>query len=250
MFLQACFDDRSSDPSSEAYVLAGWISSTAKWEAFSSAWSAALAKDGLAYFKMSEAMKLTGEFQRGWNASLRDKKVFELAEIIRDHAAVRVGVGLNRPLYDNTVGVATAPSSLHQDPYFLCFYECAQLVSRYVHKLGADVECDLIFDLHGKFGADAASKWDQSLAVFEKGEQAWKVSRPMFRDDKKFRPLQAADMFAWCGRARGLYGGESEFPIVQPVFKLWEDMPAVTKILDREYLIGLAASVVVSLFAA
>ena len=70
--------------------------------------------------------------------------------------------------------------------------------------------CDFIFDEQGQIGEDAVRMWDNLMILNKKASGEGRADfgpflgqRPVFRDDKIFLPLQAADLYAWNVR-RGL----------------------------------------------
>ena len=149
MALQGYFDDSGSSRKEPVYVLAGFISEPDNWKAFSNEWQAKLDEfPGLQYFKMSEAASLRGQFGSGWTPSLRDQRVFELAEIVGKHAHVRVDSWCYRDDFDSAIsGIAQDLPELN-DPYGLLFYQLVFAVTTYRYEKGG-VECDLIFDEQG-----------------------------------------------------------------------------------------------------
>jgi hypothetical protein len=209
--LQGFFDDSGSHKGEPFYVLAGFISTVENWKTFSDEWRAKLDEfPGLRYFKMSEANAPTGQFRSGWNPQARDQRVFELAEIIKKHAMVRVTSYLKRSDYEDfCVGIVNLPEI--NDPYFLCFYQLVFAVNSFQLENG-NAECDLIFDEQGIIGPRTLLAWegaklarvsDQRMKLF--GE----LNLPIFRSDLKFLPLQAADMLAWTVRGAQAVGTEN-----------------------------------------
>lgn len=105
MALQAFVDDSGSEPQSPVMVLAGHISSTARWLSFADEWREALLKPpGLAYFKASEAMGRGGEFsaRKGWDDDARNARVIELADIVQRFATASISVQLMRSDWQET----------------------------------------------------------------------------------------------------------------------------------------------------
>ena len=168
VILQACFDDSGSEPNSNAYVLAGWMAPVPAWELFTDEWEVEL-KAGpkpLDYFKMNDAMGLTGQFD-GWCCPDRDRKVLSLANIITRHHLVRVGVGLHRPDYDAIIK-PSFPPNFFADPYFMLFYECAMLIGQSFADMITPTEtCYLIFDKQGKIGGRAQRYWKKAVKGFQ-----------------------------------------------------------------------------------
>ena len=99
MVLQAYIDDsgEQEEAVNPVFVLAGFIADSARWAAFLDEWNAALAASpSIAYFKMKEADRLDGEFDRHrrWTKSMRDEKMAVLLPIIQKHVQARVSVSI------------------------------------------------------------------------------------------------------------------------------------------------------------
>ena len=97
--LTAYIDGSDNEPTGHVFVLAGFVASRQRWDAFIEQWNVALtlAKPRpIKYFKMVEANSLKGQFL-GWGETERDLKLRELASIIKTHAqfAVRATLGWN-----------------------------------------------------------------------------------------------------------------------------------------------------------
>ena len=199
MMLQGYFDDSGSSRRESVFVLGGFVSTAEKWRAFSDDWKTKLEESpGLDYFKMSEAASLNGEFGRGWNPALRDQRVFELAEIIARHALVRVDSWCYREPFDDTIrGIVDLPE--FQDPYGLLFYQLVFAIITY--RLGnGGVKCDLIFDEQGKVLPSRMLLYWEFAKSFAPSPDRMPILEtqpaPIFRSDRRFLPLQAADLYA------------------------------------------------------
>ena len=90
------------------------------------------------------------------------------------------------------------------EPYFMLFYQVVLSAAANAERIGWNPDCDFIFDEQGKLGEIAKSKWDwvkrnvDEIGVTDLSRHVG--SPPIFRNDITFRPLQAADMFAWLVR--------------------------------------------------
>jgi hypothetical protein len=250
MVLQAgYFDDSGSDAKSKYYVLAGFIASVDQWRTVSTKWRQILDKEPrLAYFKMSEAMNMEGQFKTGWTAPLRDQRIFELVEIIQELDPPRIECFLKRSNFDDFVkGIISG--DIFNDPYFVCFYHLILSIAANAKALEWNCDCDFIFDDQGKIGKNAVERWGWMKKNID-GANAANVSAylgppPIFRDDVKFLPLQAADMFAWLVRdcmTRGPHGMEE---IARAAIKHIEGRKILRVHIDKELLMKLGASFLV-----
>jgi hypothetical protein len=196
LMLQACFDDSGSDAQSPLFVLGGFLCSTEKWKQFSVNWRYILQKEPrLDYFKMAEAWGLRGQFGQGWNPKIRDQRVFELADLIREYDPVRIDSTLLRADFDYfRQGL---PGGAWSDPYFICFYSVVRLCLEYLSRQDEKTLCDFVFDEQGEVGRHAVGWWRMAKLLAGQKLAEGMGSEPSFTSDKKFLPLQAADLYAW-----------------------------------------------------
>jgi len=91
---------------------------------------------------------------------------------------------------------------------------------------GLSEPVDYIFDSRSE-GDDVRAGWRMYEVFPPSGERDLVGRKPMFEDDEKVLPLQAADMWVWWCRKRWLEDGsftrEMDFPIP---WGTWEDVPA------------------------
>lgn len=198
MTLQVWVDDsgRGQEP---VFVLAGYMGRVRNWEAFTHRWRGILnQKPRIECLKGKEAATLSGEFS-GWSATQRDKRVLQLVRAIHQYslACVRVVVpheGFKRTLRDGKI--APGARWYFKHPYFLAFDAVFAGVLKYVRGLPSVEKVEFIFD-HGVVDRRSLEPaYAQLLRAL--GEDATLIERePLFRDDKTFPPLQAADLLAW-----------------------------------------------------
>ncbi|MDJ0642541.1 MAG: DUF3800 domain-containing protein [Erythrobacter sp.] len=192
--LQFYIDDSGkNDP--PVFVLAGFVASVERWLEFSAAWSSALEESpSIAHFKMVEANRRKGEFA-GISKNDRDKKLRRLAEIVRDH--VEFGISIAIPHADYKRVFENQLMKSYDTPYVLAHNLMMNRVDKVLNEIGNADEVDVIFDRQ----LDREQIITRSYALLEKqpnypGRKRFPTS-PVFADDKRALPLQAADMLAW-----------------------------------------------------
>jgi hypothetical protein len=241
MALTGYFDDSGSSKCEPIYVIAGFVSSAEKWANFSIAWRNKLNEEpALSYFKMSEAVNFRGQFERGgWTPALRDQRVFELAEIITQHAMVRISSSVLRKDFD-----AFKLDFMHlpelQDPYMQVFYQLIFAVNTYqINNEGA--ECHLVFDDQGILGKRSIIWWNgiRDRAPTQERKQLLSAP-PTFGNDFKDLALQAADMYAWLVRQR-LEGDDGNL-LCQAAAKQLREISSFHRELDRQTLLRASIS--------
>lgn len=243
------FDDSGSDTGSRWYVLAGFISSVEDWKAVSAKWHRVLNKEpSLRYFKMSEAMAMDGQFRNGWTVPLRNQRILELVDIIAELDPPRVYCFLNRSNF-NTFVKGIIRGDAFNDPYFILFYHLILSIAANAKSLSWSRDCDFIFDDQGKLGENAVKRWDWMRQNID-GTNAANVSAylgapPIFRDDVKFLPLQAADMLAWLVRDCLTQKGDNMEEMARTALKHLEGRKILRIHVDKELLMKLGASFLV-----
>ena len=206
MPFHAYIDDSGNEPQSPVYVLAGFIASVEQWAAFSTDWQAALDEaPRLEYFKMKEAASLHGQFGRhfGWTPAKRDDRLATFTRIIRKRVRVRVSVSIQHAHFEKYLKSIPVPQRrlASDNAYVLLFQEIVISTAAVAPTLGITEPCDFIFDEQGALGLEALLWWPHFKATAERASRTdlpkFIGSPPIFRDEKHFLPLQAADLYAW-----------------------------------------------------
>lgn len=231
--LQAFTDDSTSNVGDQMFFLAGYINTVEMWEAFSTVWDAALkAHPPIEYLKMTEAEALRGEFA-GWSREDRDKKVLLLAEVIRISAPHFFFCRVSRKDYVEILA-PHAPYNL-KSPYFAAWWGVIDTVARYCQNDGNNLPVDFVFDEQGGTGDDAVLFYRWQKDNLEPALRAVLGATPIFRDDKRVLPLQAADMLAWHLRRHHERSGDEERPVYQLITER-----GVGREIERKHLTVLA----------
>jgi hypothetical protein len=203
---QAFIDDSGSEPQSPIFILAGFVTSADRWAAFSKEWQAALdEKPILEYFKMSEAARLKEQFdeKRGWNETKRDDQLITLTRIINKYAEARIHASMRNDNFEKYVKSLPVPQrKLGTDsPYIMVFMQIILAMAVAGDRVGVKDPCDFIFDEQGSFSKEALEWWPIFKELVKNSTKSdlsrFVESPPIFRDDKQFLPLQAADLYAW-----------------------------------------------------
>jgi hypothetical protein len=243
------FDDSGSDIGSRWYVLGGFCASVEDWKIVSTRWHQTLNKEpSLQYFKMSEAMAMDGQFRRGWTIPLRDQRIIELVDIIEELDPPRLYCFLKRSDFDTFVKGILGGDAFN-DPYFVLFYHLILSIAANAQSLAWNRDCDFIFDDQGKLGKNAVERWDWMKQNID-GANAANVSAylgspPIFRDDIKFLPIQAADMLAWLVRDCLTVGPNNMEEISRTALTHLEGRKILRIHIDRDLLMKLGSSFMV-----
>jgi hypothetical protein len=252
-------DDSGSSASQPVFVLAGFLSTVERWAEFSNEWQAALdLPPKLEYFKASEAMGLAADGQfaqwRGWNKKLCVERVNLLADIIRKYAKARISVSMRHDDFNQHLRSIPAGGSrsLSTDYPFAMIANMLVVKARlFALDLKLDGPCDFIFDEQGQFGKDFADKWEVIADLLRKEGRgkhaAFLGSAPIFRDEKQFLPLQAADLYAWLVRRQSsamdtIYGEQLSLP-PGPLLRKFRRIPSEVESMRESRILSLKASI-------
>lgn len=187
LMLQAFIDD-SGNGQGSVFVLAGFIAPASVWEKFSDEWEESLGMyPAVPYFHMTETEDLFGNERK-------NERITRFYRIIEEHAVYGLSSAVSRDAYEKIF--KNSPKPLN-DPYFLLFFDLIAQLARHGEKLGISDEVDFIFD-------EQLGKKDKLIAAWDKFKRMtppellkFMGDTPSFKDDKKVKPLQAADLYAW-----------------------------------------------------
>lgn len=207
VMLQAHIDDSGSEGSTPIYALGGYVLPAEAWTAFSDEWEQTL-RDGkpIEYFKMREARSYSEQFL-GWTRDERDKKISDLSWIIPRHHLMGLVCYIEWDEYRQFMANSILPAQF-DTPYFFLFYGIIESMLMAGFHFENPEPTDFVFDEQGKIGLEAMNWYGAFKRRAAAYLQLMLGSSPIFRDDKKVLPLQAADMLAWHQR-RDLYQPDS-----------------------------------------
>jgi hypothetical protein len=197
LVLQAYADDSGNHKESHVFVLAGFVAKAdPDWILFEKEWADALAKPPrLAYFKMKECHALKGQFN-GWKKQDRDERLAELVTIIKNRALASIFALVPRGEF--SAAISRSKSRWSKSPYGVVYYALVWATLKSVLSSGITDQVDFIFDEQLRLSDDVQAAWGLFSQLAMKSELAPLLgSRPVHGDDKKFLPLQAADLLAW-----------------------------------------------------
>ena len=193
MAFQAAIDD-SGQGHGSVYVLAGFVAPAEAWFQFEDEWSEALKDNGLAYFKTREAMGFAGQFESGWDVPRRDAFILRLIDIIKRRVSFAVQVTLLHA--DYLAHVKGKIDRAMDQPYVLTAFSTMMVANRRTLYRDGDGPVDFVFDTENARTQGYVRRAHRaSLRVAPLFGDP-----PIFRDDKRFLPLQAADLMAWHAR--------------------------------------------------
>jgi hypothetical protein len=225
VMLQTYVDDSASEQDDKILLLAGYVQEAKTWSAFSDDWRKVLESiPSIKYFHMVEAENLRDEF-RGWTPTNRDLKIDALADIIVKYQPWSIECSVSRANYQRIIE-PVAPYNLRY-PYFPCFYGIVlHLAQWHAARKQNDPSLDMppvdfIFDEQGAIGVESVLWYQFIKSIQTPIIQSYLGGTPVFKDDKKILPLQAADLLAWHLRRRKEKRNQNEVrPIMEKLIPL------------------------------
>ena len=214
MALEALIDDtNNTDVGGDWFILGGFIASAERWAKFADEWQSILGKAPypIEYYKSSEAFRLKGQFEK-WSEAQRDQLHLDLASLIKDAALHRIGMKISHSEFHKQVRSLPVPARLHTTdfPAAWLYTQLLIAIASVVHSKFPGEVCDVIFDEQQALDVELNRMWGTyNKALSDKFSVVPAdviPNPPIFRDDKTFVPLQAADLFV--GAARREYRGE------------------------------------------
>ncbi len=208
--MQAWFDDTGKDGTRAVFVLAGLVAPVKNWAAASDEWQAVLDRPPrLQYFKAYEAYGFRKQF-RGWSESARDKKLDELIAIIEKYAPPHRGGGSTFSIqyddWDSIISIALSKEHPElrrfKNPYYMAFIGTIGAMLHEAYERPTIETLHLLFDEGIERDPSSLKEGYRDFVQFINQIHPEHVAllhnkEAEFRDDKKDRPLQASDLFAW-----------------------------------------------------
>jgi Protein of unknown function (DUF3800) len=193
--LQAFSDDSASESGDRRLFMAGYVYPEEGWKSFADAWSSALRQSpSIDYLHMVEAQNLRDQFA-GWKKPQRDAKLRNLANVIQIFRPVSFQFSVSRRDFNHFVK-SNSPKPLGK-PHFECIFGIICTLANWSEQSGLRSPIDFIFDDQEGVSVDVDLFFEQMTAGLPAPARALINSKPAFRSDKQFLPLQAADMLAW-----------------------------------------------------
>ncbi|WP_394998875.1 DUF3800 domain-containing protein [Sphingomonas sp.] len=216
-FLQAFTEDSEGQTGERRLYLATYIMAADAWIKFSDEWDAILNSDPpISYFTMKEAHDPVGGQFRKFTKPQRDQKLAALAELIAKYRPFAFHTSISRKdCADFKIKAGFYP---FQSPYFLLYFATIFGIAKCLPDWGLGNEtCGFIFDESDGLPLRVMPVFDRTLSILPPEARARIDGVPDFRDDKKVKPLQAADFLAWHVRR-----AEEDAPYPAQYGSLWK----------------------------
>lgn len=154
-------------------------------------------KPFLEYFKMKEAMSLSGQFY-GWTEESRDFRLRYLINLVQEYKLIGVGTVMPHADYQDVFLGRT--NKIFDVPYHLMFHSLMSGIVTEFAKHGLQ-QVDFVFDEQPGQMKSVQAEWSKFKNAAPPHFKVMLGDSPTFRNDETTVPLQAADMYAWHLRA-------------------------------------------------
>lgn len=210
--IQVFCDESGGKGQTRHFLIAALMCHAEAWALFTDEWLACLeANPRIKYFKMKEAAGYGGQFHI-FTQPQRDAKLRDLARIINRYARCVTYSCIDLDAHAEILeGFTSKPFN---EAYFRIYQNTIIASCFELWDAGLRERFEIIFDTQVIFGPRARGWYAmvQNIMQMNEPEAATILPvDPMFRDDREFFPLQAADLFAWCIRDATDIGGDGEF---------------------------------------
>lgn len=208
--LQVFIDDSGAKGMGAALFLGGVMGKAEVFAPIADEWDRELrATDPgrIAYFKADEACHLDGEFIH-WRKTARDQKVRRMAkhlnrpELMVVFSAVNLG---GHTQMERILGskITDAKHHFFNQPLFMVFHALMIAVSQEAIRQKVTERIEIVIDNNDVFRDELRRQYDVLLEVLKPEQRAVMPAQLLFRDDKEFVLLQAADLLMGDLRLRG-----------------------------------------------
>jgi hypothetical protein len=239
VILQACIDESGTKNQDSYFTFAGFIAGAEDWASFSTDWQARLdAEPTLEYFKMREAAGNPSGAFKNWKREDVHEKVRELVGVIKQHAKLAIHCATNLQHFDDVLVSPKLLASPYASPYTWSFSAVLAGVGYEAIDMKAE-ELEIIFDQHDKYAPVVKRTYPVIKESCDPELSRILPVEPMFRDDHKFLPLQAADMLAWLFR-KALNGERCEWEWIATELMPYIPMAEHSSIFTAERMEGIA----------
>ena len=206
LMLQA-YVDASGKGDKSRLIIAGYIASAEDWADFSCKWQERLNEADINRFKMNEWSRqpeIAGYFYR---LVEEPKIIAAISCVVHTEELTSAFNKIRWPHYISNL-------EAFYNPYYFAFKAIIDVLAQHQHKLKITEPVDFIFDEEGE-KVNTIKYYDlikRSSAPQFRGIMG---DTPIYRDDEKTMPLQAADLYAWWilkWEREGIKDWESDLP--------------------------------------
>ena len=190
----------------------------------------------LDYMKATEANRREGQF-RGWSETDRDKRQLAGVSIIKKHGVIGIKVGLKHDDFEEILKLDIPGLRTPYEPMMAhMMITIIGAIEYYLPPATRDqTKVEFLFDC-GTTSRKELKTCYKALVSSSPEYQRFFYGEPSFRDDNIFKPLQAADLYAW--HVRRFYALEAKSKTLDT--EVWRALQEIVQqdfMLEKEELI-------------
>jgi hypothetical protein len=195
--LQGYFDDSGSQGQDSVVTLAGFVANSGEWSEFANDWDKLLRQHHIPLFKMHKESKRKPDEKR-------NDVISQFVAVIQKHLPYKVECSVSvvdfRSVIHGRFHRKSPMARLLESYYFWVFHNLIGNVCHGIWRRGYRHPFDLFFDEQLIEAEQARNFYEIGKHVAPPRCRRILPTEPIFRNDIEFRPLQAADLFAWITR--------------------------------------------------
>jgi hypothetical protein len=194
LVLQFCIDDSKNGPD---FVLAGYVATVENWEHFSDDWQERLAHSGLTYLKGNTLTRILRQLE----PDERELRLAEFGQLIRKYVSYGLEFSVSYLDYKwftkRAKKMGRVVARRFNNPHIIGFGLLLDTVAIIENARGTLERIECIFDRDIDNHKFLEREYRLTYSFFPKHIKQMMSPDPLFRDDREFMPLQAADLRAW-----------------------------------------------------
>lgn len=204
----AYLDESGIDKGNDFVAVAGFVSNTSKWNAFSQEWKPLLDEWQIPYFHMTD-FENRRSYYSSWSKEERETRLNCLLGIIKKHTFLSVGYVIRKRQFNEIM--TDRAKDLCGNAYGLASIGCWYAIRQKVKNVDGLV--DYTMESVNQ-GSGALLKIHGIQSKFPEWVEDTCMHSLSFRDKHTFLPLQAADILAYelFKQAKRQFGGEKRKP--------------------------------------
>jgi len=238
------FDDSGTHPEANTAIAACYVSTVDKWKNFESDWRAILKEEKFASFHMADfaASKASKNEFSGWDDDKRRRVLRKLCATINIRIRTGFVAAVKKRDYDDLI-TGDFRKYCGEHHYTFALRTCANGLGQWRRRFEPSATMHYVFDQmtkgHGKSEIirvmDAARDESKRESL---GSGVIVLGGYTFEDKKKFPPLQASDILAWCGFqvSQHLTVGRPFSWIAKEALRILQTAPLKQHIYDKDGL--------------
>lgn len=222
-------DESGTHGSSPIITVGGYLAPVVQWKHFQSKWKAALQKEGIGYFHMTDFENRRGQFE-GWTEERKVPFFQKLSKILLSHVTLGVAMAVVIDDYNTAIPLEHR-EGVH--PYTFCAMECMRQIRWWTDQQGIRDPIAYVLEDGGPNPGEIL-RGKRQLESDSKLREAYRYSSLTHCDKRAMIQLQAADILAYetWKQSQRIYKGERDKELRKSIQQL---LPPQKRYFTRYY---------------